>query len=48
MRVLERGGASAWVFVVVPLVGSAAAVAVAAAFSRLRLTGRAATTWVKV
>lgn len=50
MRLLERAaaGGSGMFLVAVPLAGSAVALAVALAFSRLRLTGRAASTWFKV
>jgi len=52
MRLLERGagasGPGSWAFAAVPLAGGAVALAVAGAFSRLRLTERAATTWFKV
>ena len=52
MRLLERGagasGPGSWAFAAVPLAGGAGALAVAGAFSRLRLTERAATTWFKV
>jgi hypothetical protein len=51
LRLLERAGPAApasWTFLAVPLAGCTAALAVALAFSRLRLTGRAASTWFRV
>jgi hypothetical protein len=52
LRLLERTGGpsapAAWTFLAVPLAGCTVALVVALTFSRLRLTGRAASTWFRV
>jgi hypothetical protein len=48
MRLLERQGAHPVAFLLVPLAGGAWCLLAAALLSRLRLTGGAASTWIKV
>ncbi|HLK41304.1 MAG TPA: hypothetical protein VKU41_31350 [Polyangiaceae bacterium] len=48
MRVLERLDSGRASFLLVPLVGAACTSGVAVALSRLRVTGAAASTWVKI
>jgi hypothetical protein len=48
LRLFERGGSSAAVFLLLPIAGSVVAAACAALLSRLRHTGGAASKWIKV
>jgi hypothetical protein len=48
MRILEEAGSRPWAFALVPVAAGACAPALAAVLSRLRRTGRAASTWIKV